>query len=165
MGLSSSTLTTPCYPLPMTRTNITIPDIFYKIEYNSARIPGIDNQSDLSQGANCQVFAYELLRHNGIQPPVYRSSELWSDTQTTVIVDSPQPLDLLLYNFNDQAYGAHVAVALGNDELIHLSAVNRIAEITTHQAMLQNPRYAVSIGAKRVYSATSLIPYSLSRIY
>ena len=41
---------------------IKIPKAFLDVQYKSARIPGVENQSDLSLGANCQVFAYVILK-------------------------------------------------------------------------------------------------------
>ena len=51
---------------------IKIPEAFFDVEYKSARIPGVENQSDLSFGANCQVFAYALLKENGSLMPAER---------------------------------------------------------------------------------------------
>lgn len=48
---------------------ITIPARFFNVSYVSRRIPGVDSPSDLSLGANCQLFAYELLRHFGQKIP------------------------------------------------------------------------------------------------
>ena len=51
---------------------IKIPEAFFDVEYKSARIPGVENQSDLSLDANCQVFAYALLKENGSVMPAER---------------------------------------------------------------------------------------------
>ncbi len=91
-----------------------IPERFNKVKYCSAKIPGVDNEADLTLGANCQVFAYALLRHFGLNPPPLRSSELWSDTQFTKNVSEFEALDIMMYNNKDQAYGAHVGVYPNN---------------------------------------------------
>lgn len=41
---------------------IKIPEAFYDVEYKADRIPAVENQSALALGANCQVFAYALLK-------------------------------------------------------------------------------------------------------
>ena len=51
---------------------IKIPEAFFDVEYKSARIPRVENQSDLSLSANCQVFAYALLKENGSLMPAER---------------------------------------------------------------------------------------------
>ena len=129
---------------------INIPDLFFEVIYRGSRIPNVENQRDLSLGANCQVFAYELLRVNGVIAPNLRSSELWADTMSSQHVSTYEPLDLLLFNPTSESYGAHVAVSLGGIKLIHLSAENRIAEITTIQAMQTKPKYHVLLGGKRI---------------
>jgi len=129
---------------------IKIPEEFYNVEYASARVPGVENQSDLSLGANCQVFAYALLEENGLHVPNDRSSELWSDTSYSEAVTEFEALDLMLYNSTSDAYGAHVAVYIGEGRIIHLSLQNGRPEITTHICMLSIEKYKCFIGAKRV---------------
>ena len=132
-----------------------IPDCFLTVKYVGARTPGVENQSDLKLGANCQVFAYELLRVNGLVAPKLRSSELWSDTQYTIKVSDFQPLDLMLYNSDNNAFGAHVGVYIGDGKIIHLSYQNQYAEIIDHIKMSDNEKYRVFIGAKRVLTPSS----------
>lgn len=129
---------------------ITIPQIFYEVTYQSKRIPGVPNQEDLSLGANCQVFAYELLHVNGVKVPNVRSSELWADTQFSFVPDRFKALDLMLYNATPQAYGAHVAVYIGAGNVMHLSLKNYKAQIIAHSEMLTQAEYAIFIGAKRI---------------
>ena len=129
---------------------IKIPEAFYNVEYKSSRIPGVSNQSDLSLGANCQVFAYALLRENGLNVPNDRSSELWSDTTYSKVVSDFQPLDLMLYSPDGSSYGAHVAVYIGDGEVFHLSLQNGNSEVIPHDDMMNNPKYACFVGAKRI---------------
>ncbi|EPT9328213.1 MULTISPECIES: hypothetical protein [unclassified Vibrio] len=63
-----------------------IPDRFKNVRYVSSRIPGCKDDSDLTLGANCQVFAYNLLKDFGLNPPNYRSSELWGDSEFSEVV-------------------------------------------------------------------------------
>ena len=127
-----------------------IPDNFLTTQYVGARIPGIENQADLSLGANCQVFAYELLRVNGVSIPNFRSSDLWEDKLFTLKVTEFQALDIMLYNTDNNAFGAHVGVYIGEGKIIHLSYQNQKPEIIEHRLMGDNEKYRVFIGAKRV---------------
>ena len=84
-----------------------IPDRFKNVRYVSSRIPGCKDDSDLRLGANCQVFAYNLLRDFGLNPPNYRSSELWDDSEFSEVVIEFKPLDIMMYNDSTDSYGAH----------------------------------------------------------
>lgn len=132
-----------------------IPRQFIDVEYESSRIPGAPNQSDLSLGANCQVYAYELLTYFNKHPLQFRSSELWSDTTYTTEVVIFERLDLMLYNKIPKSYGAHVAVYIGNGKIIHLSQAIGKPEIINHNNMLLTSSYNFFIGAKRVIENTS----------
>ncbi len=127
-----------------------IPEVFYTVEYKSARIPGIENQSDLSLGANCQVFAYALLQANGVYVPNDRSSELWSDTSYSKVVSDFEPLDLMLYSASGESYGAHVGVYIGEGKVLHLSLQNGKPQVLPHTQMLENEKYCCFVGAKRI---------------
>lgn len=133
------------------RWPIPIPPQFRKIEYQASRIPGLVDQPDLSLGANCQLYAYELLLFFGLKIPRFRSSELWTDTQyTRKVNDSFQPLDIMMYHRKPQAFGAHVAIYWGNGLVLHLSKDNGIPKIEKHELLLQQEKYTNFIGAKRV---------------
>lgn len=127
-----------------------IPEYFRHVSYNGAHYPGSPNTCGLEGGANCQQFAYELLRHFGLAIPDLRSRELWEDEVLTKRVKSLQALDLLLWNKTSDPYGAHVGVYLGNGHVIHLSKENGHPVIETLAQFPQNPLYRVFIGAKRV---------------
>ena len=133
---------------------IIIPEAFFDVSYKSARIPGVENQSDLSLGANCQIFAYALLKENGLHVPNDRSSELWSDTSYSEVVTDFRPLDLMLYNATSGSYGAHVGVYTGDGEVIHLSLQNGKPEIISHESLLLNEKYQWFVGAKRILRAS-----------
>jgi hypothetical protein len=135
---------------------LSIPERFHHVRYNGARYPGAEGVVGLDGGANCQQFAYELIRHFGFAPPTYRSSELWEDeTRTRVVVGELVPCDLLLFNRTPAAWGAHVAVYLGSDLAIHLSQRAGVAVIWKIEEFHWRPEYACFIGAKRVQRADS----------
>src|SRR5260370_13896865 len=108
--------------LDVSLSPLSIPARFHHVRYNGACYPGAEGVVGLDGGANCQQFAYELIRHFGFAPPDYRSSELWEDeTHTQAVVGELAPCDLLLFNRTSAAWGAHVAVRLGSKLAIHLS--------------------------------------------
>lgn len=135
-----------------------LPDRFWSVPYVGARFPGspaVAERPDLAEGANCQVFAYAVLRHFGLQPPALRSSELWADTAATARVEAAHPLDLcpldlLLFNATDDAYGAHVGVWAGPDQVLHLCAEAGRPAVWPLTAFAERPRYRTLIGVKRV---------------
>jgi hypothetical protein len=127
-----------------------LPNTFLQVHYDGKRIPSVENEDDLTLGANCQVYAYALLRHHGLHMPPFRSSELWTDTEYTLAVTEFQPLDIMLYNKTNEAYGAHVGLCVGGDLVLHLAQHIGQPAIQSHQALLATERYACFIGAKRV---------------
>ena len=58
---------------------IEIPKKFMEVRYAGERYPGAIGVAGVEEGANCQQFAYELVRYFGIQVPDLRSSDLWAD--------------------------------------------------------------------------------------
>ncbi|MFB7410244.1 hydrolase [Streptomyces sp. NPDC056202] len=130
-----------------------LPAEFRTVRYDGSRFPGsaaVAARPRLSAGANCQLFAYAVLRHFGLTPPELRSSELWNDTGTTVHVPVAQPLDLVLFNATADAYGAHVGVHVGDDAILHLCAEVRHPVVWGPADFAARERYAVMLGAKRV---------------
>ncbi|MDQ3402447.1 MAG: NlpC/P60 family protein [Actinomycetota bacterium] len=119
----------------------------WNVPFVITRIPGM--VSDLREGANCQRFAYAVLAHFGLHVAPTRSSELWADT-ATIRVSHPEPLDLLLFNKTADAWGAHVGVWIGDDQVLHLCsevgkpAVWRMADFASRA------RYRELVGIKRV---------------
>jgi hypothetical protein len=140
--------------LEFSRSPLPIPARFHHVRYNGARYPGAEEVAGLDGGANCQQFAYELIRHFGFAPPTYRSSELWVDeTHTRVVVGELAACDLLLFNRTVAAWGAHVAVYLGGQLAIHLSQRAGVPVIWKIGDFASRPEYACFIGAKRVQRA------------
>ncbi|MFJ3582181.1 hydrolase [Streptomyces sp. NPDC090127] len=130
-----------------------LPAEFWTVRYVGSRFPGaasVAARPGLADGANCQVFAYEVLRHFGLTPPDLRSSELWSDTGATVHVPVADRLDLVLFNRTADAYGAHVGVHVGDDAILHLCAEVGRPAVWGAADFAARERYAVRLGAKRV---------------
>lgn len=102
-----------------------IPEAFWHVRYVGSRFPGSATTElcpKLASGANCQLYAYEVARHFGLDPLDLRSSELWEDTEATERVSDPQPLDLILFNATADPWGAHVGLWVGDDQVLHLCA-------------------------------------------
>ena len=135
---------------------LALPENFLSVRYNGAHYPGSPNTRGLEGGANCQQFAYELLRHFGLSIPDFRSRELWQDTTHTQRTDTLDILDLLLWNRTDEPYGAHVGVYIGDGKAVHLSKENGQPVIESLAGFQENPMYRVFIGAKRVIPASEV---------
>jgi hypothetical protein len=136
---------------------IELPDSFWEVRYVGARYPGspaVLARPGLADGANCQLFAYEVLRHFGYDPPDLRSSELWDDVKSTQRVAVPRPLDLVLVNSSQDAWGAHIGVWAGQhggeDKVLHLCAEARRPALWTLAMFAARPSYRELIGFKRV---------------
>jgi hypothetical protein len=137
--------------LGFSRSPLPIPAHFHHVSYNGSCYPGAEGVAGLDGGANCQHFAYELIRHFGFAPPDYRSSELWEDeTYTQVVVGELAACDLLLFNSTPAAWGAHIAVHLGSKMAIHLSQRLGVPVIWKIEEFSLRPEYVCFIGAKRV---------------
>ena len=130
--------------------NIEIPDWLMQVNYNGRIIPNGKTPDLATTGANCQVFAYYLLRLHELIVPDYRSSELWADTKfSEVIRDNYQPLDVLFFHKTNESYGAHLAVFIGNNQVIHLSKANKKPVIWDIEAFSEHPKYKFLLGGKR----------------
>ena len=129
---------------------ISIPLFFFNSYYDGSKYPGSLKCKGISKGANCQYFAYELLRYFGLEIPDFRSSNLWEDTITTKKVKRLLPLDIVLFNKDTESYGAHVGVYLGNDKIIHLSKEVGYPTIWDVKDFKKREKYKVFIGAKRI---------------
>lgn len=130
-----------------------LPSDFWTVPYVGSRFPGasaVAERPGLAEGANCQLFAYEVLRHFGLAAPALRSSDLWADTRATVRVAVAQPLDLVLFNATDDAYGAHVGVSVGEGRVLHLCAEVGRPAVWEMTEFASRRRYRVLIGVKRV---------------
>ena len=132
---------------------IELPDTYWEVRYVGARYPGspaVRTRPGLADGANCQLFAYEVLRHFGLMPPELRSSELWSDTTATRRVTVPSPLDLVLFNTTADPWGAHIGLWAGDDHVLHLCAEVGHPALWNMTMFAARPSYRVLVGFKRV---------------
>jgi lipoprotein Spr len=134
-------------------SQVHIPSSFWFVRYDGRRVP--DRRNDLSDGANCQRFAYAVLAANGVELPPFRSSNLWEDEEYTYRPGDVRPLDLLLFHGRAQAWGAHVAVAVGPDSAVHLAKLVGHPVVWPLNHFALNDRYRCFIGAKRVRTADS----------
>ncbi|MFE3269046.1 hydrolase [Streptomyces sp. NPDC059215] len=129
-----------------------LPEGIWATPYVGRRFPGsrsVAGRPGLADGANCQYFAYEVLRHFGPRLPAWRSSELWDDTLLTERVGEPRPLDLALFNSGEQAWGAHVGVVVGEGGVLHLCAEVGRPVIWPLAEFARRERYRTLLGFKR----------------
>jgi len=90
--------------------------------YLSDAHPGAADPRPWGEGANCQRYAYAVLALFAREVPPHRSSELWADLRFGHPPrDDARDLDLALFGRSEKAWGAHVAVVVG-DVLLHLCA-------------------------------------------
>lgn len=126
-----------------------LPPAFRKVPYVGRMIPGLRPEVGLDEGANCQRYAYAVLAQFGRPVPPLRSDDLWHDTESTRVVDTWEPLDLLLFSPTDDPYGAHVGVFVGDDQVLHLCAEVGLPAVWGLADFAARDRYRVLIGAKR----------------
>jgi cell wall-associated NlpC family hydrolase len=124
-----------------------LPLQFRDVRYNGERSPQAG--AGFGDGANCQHFAYELLRHFGRTVPDLWSSDLWESPGSARVAAPFEPLDLLLFNRTPDPYGAHLAVFVGDGQAIHLSRKVGLPVVWPVEDFLKLPEYAVLIGGKR----------------
>lgn len=137
---------------------VRLPTEYRRVRYVSARVPGsrlAGANPGLANGTNCQLFAYEVLRYFGLAPPPYRSSDLWTDTETTMRVRTADLLDLVLFNSTDHAWGAHVGVWVGDERVLHLCAEIGRPAVWSMSEFAARQRYQVLIGVKRFHVSAS----------
>ena len=134
---------------------IRIPKEFMSIRYNPRIIPDGTAHQLLETGANCQVFAYALLKYNGKKVPDLRSMELWEDKEFSTVADHFLPLDILFFKKDKQPWGAHLGVYLDNNRVIHLSRKVGKPVIWNLSDFPKIPAYQVLIGGKRFYNESS----------
>lgn len=130
-----------------------LPAPFRTVRYVGARFPGsaaVRARPGIGAGTNCQLFAYAVLARFGLVVPPVRSSELWADTDVTVRVAAPQPLDLMLVNATDAPWGAHVGVWLGDDRVLHLCAELGRPAVWSPADFAARDRYRTLVGFVRV---------------
>jgi lipoprotein Spr len=128
---------------------VTVPRNYMRVRYAGAHHPRARPRSIFREGANCQLFVFELLKHFGYEIAPMRSSELWADGRFTRRVLNMRPLDILMFNRDRSGWGAHLALYLGEGRAIHLSkqvgrpAVWEVTEFSRHE------KYRTLVGIKR----------------
>jgi len=127
---------------------LAIPAALSAVRYVARSIPGCAGSIAL-HGANCQRFAYAVIRHYGCEIADFRSSELWADEVFTQHVNEIEPLDLLFFNREAETYGAHVGVYMGAGLVAHLAKHVGTPTLWTLADFAARPEYANLIGAKR----------------
>ena len=133
-----------------------IPPQLRDVRYNGDHFPGAPGVTGVEGGANCQQFAYTLLRHHGFDLPDLRSDQLWLDALHTVAVTEVAPFDLVLLNSRTESFGAHVGLCVGNDLFIHLSRRIGMPAMETLERMQARDEYRYLIGFKRVLRRSSI---------
>ena len=118
--------------------------------YRSQAHPQAADLGPLESGANCQRYAYAVLALFDRFVPPHRSSELWEDPAFV----HPEPtgaedLDLVLFNDSEMAWGAHVAVVVG-EVLLHLCAEERRPALWSWGEFSSRSRYTHIVGVVRV---------------
>jgi hypothetical protein len=92
------------------------------IKYNSKIIPDWKKHDIQLSWANCQVYAYEILRYNGLLVPDLRSSELWTCPNCSRIISCDyELLDILFFNETNDSWGAHLGVYIWDNKILHNS--------------------------------------------
>ena len=129
---------------------IPIPNHLWDVRYNSDHFPGAPNVRGVDGGANCQQYAYTVLRHFGFVVPDFRSSDLWEDLLHTRTAPNPTPFDLVLVHNRPESYGAHVGVYVGHDLVLHLSRQIDAPAIETLSEIQSREQHRYLVGFKTV---------------
>lgn len=131
------------------------PDWLWNVPYDASRHPGAPANGDLRQGANCQRFAYEVLRLFDISVPPHRSSELCDDPRFLhPDVAAIHPLDLVLFNAEPRAWGGHLAIYMDDDQLLHLCAEVGRPAVWSWADFASRPRYRTLVEVIRPISGS-----------
>ncbi|MCP4442701.1 MAG: cell wall hydrolase [Aureispira sp.] len=131
---------------------IEVPTWMMDIKYNFKVIPNGELHDLIKTGANCQVFAYYLLRYHNRVVPDLRSSELWDDTTfSEQVPEDYEPLDILFFHKKKDAYGAHLAVFIGDNKAVHNSKKIGKPVIWNLETFSEKPEYKFLLGGKRFF--------------
>lgn len=134
------------------QSSVYIPEIFRNVDYNyrAARfwIPNLGGHKEgFPNGANCHHWANELLRHHGLDARDMFSDDLHADAMMTESVTTLMPLDLVMVNRQNRAWGAHIGVYVGPNLIAHLSKENKNPVLVGFGEFVTE--YGFFIGAKR----------------
>ena len=131
-----------------------LPPEFLQVRFSERMTPGREPELGLTEGSNCQRYAYAVLRHFGLSVPDLRSSELWADEELLTTVSEPEPLDLVLFAANPDPWGAHVGVYLGGVAVLHLCKEVGVPIVWDFNDFAERERYRSLIGFKRVRTSS-----------
>lgn len=127
-----------------------LPHWIWDVPYVGTAYPGAVPRASMREGANCQLFAYEVLALHDRHVPDWWSSELWEDEQRTTRVTEAAPLDLVLFNATQDSHSAHVGVVVDGDQVLHLCAEVGHPAVWRKAEFAVRLRYATVVGYKRV---------------
>lgn len=127
-----------------------LPPWIWEVPYLGSAYPGAVPRAAIRSGANCQLFAYEVLALHDRHVPDWWSSDLWEDEQHTTVVTQAAPLDLVLFNEAQVSHSAHLGVVVDDDRVLHLCAEVGHPAVWRKSDFAARPRYATVIGYKRV---------------
>ncbi|MGO6853877.1 hypothetical protein ACCS68_26180 [Rhizobium beringeri] len=136
--------------LDLSRSPVEIPPQFWGVRYKGEHFPGARDVRGVEGGANCQQYAYSMLKHFGFQLPDFRSSDLWDDTVDTAVSQEMKLFDLVLLNGEPRSFGAHVGLSLGQRLVLHLSKRIGFPAIETLEQMQDRHEHRFLIGFKAV---------------
>ncbi len=131
-----------------------LPEWFWDVPYVGDRFPGAVPRGQVEMGANCQLWAYEVLAQFGHTVDDLRSDDLWYDQTCTIHVDDAAPLDLVLFNHTHDPYGAHVGIWTG-DAVAHLCKEVGTPTVWPLDEFDRRARYRVLVGFKRPTTAAT----------
>lgn len=125
----------------------------FDVPYDAACYPGAPGLPPIGLGANCQRYAYAVLGLFGAAMPPLCSSDLWADQSASahVAIEDVRPLDLMLFNTSDDAWGAHIGVFMGPDQVLHLCQEVTSPAVWALPQFADRARYRTVIGAKRAH--------------
>ena len=127
----------------------------FEAPYSAAAHPQQSQRRPIGEGANCQRYAYGILALFGQTVPNHRSSELWDDVGFDhPAVHDAANLDVALFSPDGSAWGAHVAVVMG-DRLLHLSAEVGRPAVWRWDDFAARDRYRRLVGLVRCRTAGS----------
>ena len=127
----------------------TLPSWVWDVPYAAGSYPGAVPRESWRDGANCQLFAYGVLALHGWDVTDLRSDELWFDEECTAVATEVLPLDLVLFQKDQQPYGAHVGLVVAEDAVLHLCREVGVPAVWGWDEFAVRTRYRVVIGCKR----------------
>lgn len=126
-----------------------LPAWVWDVPYVGASYPSAVSRESWRDGANCQLFAYGVLALHGWDVTDLRSDELWLDRECTALATEAAPLDLVLFNEDQDPYGSHVGLVVAPGAVLHLCKEVGVPVVWTWDEFAARPRYRVIIGYKR----------------